>query len=41
MDCGIGPARTYGSEGQRSTATTAPSNTFGFIQMRPGQREKG
>lgn len=26
---------------QRSTATTAPSNTFGFIQMRPGQREKG
>ena len=25
---------------QRSTATTAPSNTFGFIQMRPGQREK-
>jgi hypothetical protein len=25
----------------RSTATTAPSNTFGFIQMRPGQREKG
>ena len=24
-----------------STATTAPSNTFGFIQMRPGQREKG
>jgi hypothetical protein len=25
---------------QRSPATTAPSNTFGFIQMRPGQREK-
>jgi hypothetical protein len=26
---------------QRSTATTALSSTFGFIQMRPGQRKQG
>ena len=26
---------------QQSTATTALSNAFGFIQMRPGQRKQG
>ena len=29
------------SEQQQSTATTALSNAFGFIQMRPGQRKQG
>jgi hypothetical protein len=33
--------RTRWSVQQRSTATTALSNTFGFIQMRPGQRKQG
>jgi hypothetical protein len=33
--------RTRRSVQQRSTATTARSNTFGFIQMCPGQREQG
>ena len=33
--------RTRSSVQQQSTATTAPSDTFGFIQMRPGQREQG
>ena len=37
------PARTYGPEGSvqlRSTATTALSNTFGFIQMPPANVNK-
>src|SRR5215211_3191286 len=29
------------SEQQQSTATTALSNAFGFIQMRPGERKQG
>ena len=32
--------RTRRSVQQRSTATTALSNTFGFIHMRPGQRKQ-
>jgi hypothetical protein len=33
--------RTRRSVQQRSTATTVLSNTFGFIKMRPGQRQRG
>ena len=33
--------RTRRSVQQQSTATTALLNAFGFIQIRPGQREQG